>query len=94
MNIIRIPGFTAEDSLYATKQQYRGTQGTGMRNGVTLAGTCTCTDPGCTWTCPLPPPPPIDDCDRCMRLSGCARKICFCECGGGICVGPCCRFCT
>jgi len=39
-----------------------------------------------------------DDCN-CDRLSGCARKRCYCECpdadgNSGICVGSCCKFCT
>jgi hypothetical protein len=39
-----------------------------------------------------------DDCN-CNRLSGCARKRCYCECpdadgNSGICVGSCCRYCT
>jgi hypothetical protein len=39
-----------------------------------------------------------DDCN-CDRLSGCARKRCYCECpdadgNSGICVGSCCRYCT
>lgn len=39
-----------------------------------------------------------NDCN-CDRLSGCARKRCYCECpdadgNSGICVGSCCRYCT
>jgi hypothetical protein len=81
---MNIPGFAAESSVYVTKRQYRisGMRGGSIRNRITPAGTCTCTDPACTWSCPVPPPP--DDCTRCRRLTGCAKSRCLCECVGGI----------
>jgi hypothetical protein len=84
MNAINIPGFTAEASLYKTNLQYHlaSMQRGGVSNSITLAGACTCTDPGCSWTCPSPPPP--DPCEHCQGLTGRARFVCECECGGGI----------
>jgi len=91
-----MPGFAAQVSLYQSSGHYRSTtmQGIGI-DSIALAGTCTCSDPGCTWSCPAPPPP--DDCNRqCGHLTGCARNRCFCEadaCGNGICHGSCCQTC-
>jgi hypothetical protein len=51
------PGFTAEASVFAVRNRYvSGMQGSGVNDGVVLAGTCTCTDPKCTWSCPTSPP--------------------------------------
>jgi hypothetical protein len=81
---MRMPGFTAEASTYKSNIQYHVTHMTNqvmdIGGRVTLAaGTCSCTDPGCTWSCPAPP---IDPCG-CDRLHGCARIRCDCECNGG-----------
>jgi hypothetical protein len=78
------PGFTAEASLNATSGQYHATSSmnriSGTGGGITLAGTCTCTDPQCTWTCPSP-----DPCAHCRSLpTACARARCFCICNDGI----------
>ena len=74
------PGFTAEVSVYATQNRYlTAQQGWGLNNRVALAGTCTCTDPGCTFSCPSPPPPP-DPCDAVCR--GHNPRAC-CICSGG-----------
>jgi hypothetical protein len=77
---MQIPGFNAEASLYKTTVNYHGTisQAAGI-SGVTLSASCTCTDPGCTWSCPQ-----ADPCLKfCSRLSGCARQRCICICNGG-----------
>lgn len=83
---MKLPGFTAEAALHEAMNTYRPSglmrQSAATRNGVVLAGTCTCTDPGCTWTCPTPQPP--NACTRCEPLSGCAKLKCLCECEGGI----------
>ena len=77
---MNIPGFTASASAYKTSGRYFMTSMTSQIGGVTLAGTCTCTDPNCTWTCPIP-----DPCARCGSLpTPCARARCFCLCEGGI----------
>jgi len=89
-----LPGFTADSSIYRTRLSYYTAMGSGalgvpadpMASGdITMAGSCTCTDPGCTWTCPPPPP---DPCQRCNSLSGCARFKCFCKCAGGVLTPP------
>ena len=96
MSAMNMPGFSAEASVYKVARCYYRTSGrsraSAMRGVVGPAGACSCTDPGCTWTCPVPPPP-YDPCNRCRRLSGCAQKRCFCECDGGICHGECCQAC-
>src|SRR5882724_7672012 len=77
------PGFNADASVYKTNSQYRigstTSQTSGIRNGITLAGTCTCTDPHCTWTCPRQPP----TCPECQFLAGCNLGECRCERLGG-----------
>ncbi len=82
-----MPGFTAEASVYATQNRYlTGLQGWGLNNRVALAGTCTCTDPGCTFSCPSPPPPPPPpDCRR--QCAGGRNTQQCCDCTGGICDG-------
>src|SRR6266550_5943844 len=80
---MNIPRFAAEASLYRTSRHYAMTgtidQAGGIGNALTLAGTCTCTDPNCSWTCPSP-----DPCTHCGIFKGCARQRCLCECADGI----------
>jgi hypothetical protein len=60
-----MPGFTAEVSVYASHNRYlAGLQASGLSSRVALAGSCTCTDPGCTFSCPLTPFSPSDPCRR------------------------------
>src|SRR5271166_4180910 len=74
-----MPGFTAESSVYVTQNQYlTGLQGWGLNNRVALAGTCTCSDPGCTFSCPSPPPPPLDPCRDVCR-GGDSPACCSCQ---------------
>jgi hypothetical protein len=84
---MNLPGFTAEALVHRKKTQYRTAWTTAeigkLPQGITLAGTCTCTDPNCTWTCPSPPTP--DPCARCRNLADpCARARCYCICNDGI----------
>jgi hypothetical protein len=52
-----LPGFTAEASILASQNQCVGRLWrSSMNDGVMLAGSCTCTDPKCTWSCPMSPP--------------------------------------
>lgn len=45
------PGFTAGTSIFASQNRYVGRRRrSGMNDGIMLAGTCTCTDPKCTWS--------------------------------------------
>jgi len=80
MSAMNMPGFTAEASVYKVKGSYYTASAPNRASGMReVVGLAG-----------------LDDCDRCSHLSGCARKRCFCECGDnpGICIGPCCRFCT
>jgi hypothetical protein len=90
MNTMNMPGFTAEASVYKTKGRYYTTSIShellSMSEGVELAGTCTCTAPGCdNPTCSCTCPPPQDPCQiKCGGLkSSCLRRSCFCDCAGG-----------
>src|SRR5262245_40242876 len=79
------PGFTADASLYATRQRYLTVMnGAGLNSRVVLAGTCTCSDPGCdnpTCTCSCPQQ---DPCDKCFAISDqCRQRHCLCQCVGG-----------
>src|SRR5215510_11261379 len=79
------PGFTADASLYATRQRYLTVMnGAGLNSRVVLAGTCTCSDPGCdnpTCTCSCPQQ---DPCDRCYAISDlCRLRPWLCSCLGG-----------
>lgn len=81
---MNMPGFNAESSVYVTQYRYMtAMRGYAANNGVALAGTCTCSDPGCdnptcTCSCPIQ-----DPCDVCDRLVGCNRLACECRCNGG-----------
>ena len=83
---LSLPQFTAEAALYKSMSNFRSSglmhQSSATGNGITLAGSCTCTDPGCTCTCPASPPP--NHCSGCEKLSGCAQLKCLCSCEGGI----------
>src|SRR5215813_8026859 len=70
---MNLPQFTADASLYMAKASYRTSGGAlSIESGVfAAAGTCTCTDPKCTWSCPTPPPPPF-----CYR----GRPNCYGDC--------------
>src|SRR5260370_36774952 len=66
---MNIPGFTAEASVgvNAYRSYLAGAQGRDTSNRLVLAGSCTCTDPGCdnpTCTCTCPITDPCDQCDR------------------------------
>ena len=70
-----LPGISAQDSLYEASGHYY-MAGVADRAGwagpgVMLAGTCTCTDPNCQWSCPSPPTCPtccIQDCSGCFDI--------------------------
>ena|SRR5215471_10066320 len=85
---MNIPGFTADASIYRMNEGYymSGVMNSVNSEGVTLAGSCTCSDPTCanpTCSCSCPPPP--DPCTHCASLPTlCARVRCFCTCAGGI----------
>jgi hypothetical protein len=83
---MKLPGFTAEAAIYRAMSNYRPSglthKSSAVGGSIILAGTCTCTDPSCTWTCPAPQPP--NPCTRCEPLSGCAKLECLCICEGGI----------
>jgi hypothetical protein len=78
------PGFTAEASVYASQNRYlTGLQGSGLSSRVALAGSCTCTDPGCTFSCPSPPPPPDCTAECAGQHFPQVTQRC-CDCNGGI----------
>jgi hypothetical protein len=87
-----VPGFTAEASVYATQHRYLTVMhGRSMNNRVALAGTCTCSDPGCdnpTCTCSCPQQDPCDVLCGPMPPRGNTTKYCNwlsceCRCNGG-----------
>jgi hypothetical protein len=83
---MNIPGFTAEASVgvNAYRSYLAGAQGRDTSNPLVLAGSCTCTDPGCdnpTCTCRCPITDPCDQCDRISNV--CAKERCLCTCNGG-----------
>jgi hypothetical protein len=94
-NEMTVPGFMAEASVYATQYRYLTVMhGRSMNDGIALAGTCTCSDPGCdnpTCVCSCPQRDPCDA--RCGHLSGCNLLACECTCNGGRLapggIGPC-----
>jgi hypothetical protein len=80
---MNIPGFAAEASLNRRSKSYPmiGTHSGRAHADVILAGSCTCTDPNCTWSCPPPPPP---DC----TTTGCPQGRICCDCiDPPICIG-------
>ena len=64
---MRLPGFTAEASVYHSAERY-------WQTAYDLT-----TGPGAITPSSLPP----DPCRRCNALVGCARARCFCQCEGG-----------
>ena len=75
------PGFSAETSVYRSSLTYYGldvSAGSEHQSVRAAQGSCTCTSPNCTWSCPPPPPP-----DPCAGLRGCALARCTCRNEGG-----------
>jgi hypothetical protein len=82
-----MPGFSAEASVYRQNGHYYTTSNwaSAISWGLRVAGTCTCSDPGCdnpTCTCSCPQQDPCDA--RCGGISdNCKQRQCYCTCYGG-----------
>jgi hypothetical protein len=71
-----IPGFTAEASAYKSTGQYHMSALDGAHRTLGVSPASAHTDQALAG--------PIDPCRRCIRMSGCARSRCLCQCDGGI----------